>query len=255
MNLLMRGLVRAVAESFPLPGPILEVGSYQVEGQEDIADLRSFFPGQSYLGVDARPGPGVDMVADVTNLPQSNASVGAVLAMSTFEHVTHFWKGFEEIYRVLRPDGALLVACPFYFHIHAHPSDYWRFTPAALKLLLEPYPSKIIGWHGPATYPANVWALAFREEHPPITPAQYDHYLRLMKHHARMPLPWARRLYYQLGRLLFGRRPFAPYLEREYWQTECINQPEALRPRFTEKRKRRRVTSEGSQQMAPRKSR
>jgi SAM-dependent methyltransferase len=225
MNTFLNGLARAVAETFALPGPILEIGSYQV--QEDTGDLRPLFSGREYLGVDMRPGPGVDLVADVEKLPQADASVGTVLALSTFEHVPHFWRGFEEIRRVLRPDGALLVACPFYFHIHSYPSDYWRFTPEAFKLLLDDYPSKIIGWHGPKTRPSNVWALAFRADRPPISEREYRLYQTRMNAYAQLPLPWFRRLRYQVGRVLCGRRPFAPYLDRERWQTQCLNQAAA----------------------------
>jgi SAM-dependent methyltransferase len=141
--------------------------------------------------------------------------------MNTLEHVPRFWRGFEEIYRVLRPDGALLLSCPFYFHIHAHPSDYWRFTPEALKVLLQDYPTQIIGWHGPAKRPAGVWALAFREGRPPITPRQFEHYRELLRRYARQPLSWHRRWRYGLGRWLCGRGPFAPYLDQEHWETEC----------------------------------
>jgi SAM-dependent methyltransferase len=223
MNAMMRGLAQAVAETFALPGPILEVGSYQVEGQEEAADLRSLFPGRPYVGLDQRPGPGVDLVGDVEALPLADGSVGTVLALGTFEHVERFWLGFEELRRVLRPGGAFLVACPFYFHIHRHPCDYWRFTPEALQSLLADYPSKIIGWHGPAARPANVWALAFREGRPPITADEYAHYRTRMRHHARMPLPWQRRLCYEIGQLFCGRTPFAPYLDRERWQSKCLN--------------------------------
>ena len=87
MNTLLRGMVRAVAETFDLPGPILEIGSYQVENQEDVADLRSLFPGKPYVGLDMRPGPGVDVVGEVEALPQADGSVGTVLALETFEHV------------------------------------------------------------------------------------------------------------------------------------------------------------------------
>jgi SAM-dependent methyltransferase len=223
MNYFIQGVVRAVAETFELPGPILEVGSYLVAGQEEIADLRSLFPGRDYLGIDIRPGPGVDRVADVEALPLADGSVGTVIAMNTFEHVARFWRGFAEIQRVLRPDGALLVSCPFYFHIHSYPSDYWRFTPQALRLLLEDYPRKIIGWHGPAKRPAGVWAVAFREQHPPIMEEQLARYRELVGRYAREPLSWTRRLRYGLGRWFFGRGPFAPYLERERWETECLN--------------------------------
>jgi SAM-dependent methyltransferase len=223
MNAIMRGLVQAVAETFTLPGPILEIGSYQVEGQEAIADLRTLFPGRCFLGIDVRPGRGVDMLANVESLPLADRSVGTLLAMGTFEHVPHFWRGFDEIHRVLRPDGALLVACPFYFHMHAHPCDYWRFSPEALELLLAPYPSKVIGWHGAPKRPANVWALAFREGRPPVTAEQFRHYQMRLKHHARMPLSWGRRWRYNLGRLLCGNAPFAPYLQRGRLRSKFVN--------------------------------
>jgi SAM-dependent methyltransferase len=229
MNSFLNGLARAVAESFSLPGPILEIGSYLVQDQESLGNLRPMFPGRKYVGVDMRPGPGVDLVADVEALPQPDSSVGTVLALSTFEHVPHFWRGLAEVHRVLRPDGALLLAAPFHFHIHSYPSDYWRFTPEALKLLLADYPSKIIGWHGPRTRPANVWAIAFREARPAITGPEYSLYLARMKEYARLPLPWHRWLRYQMGRLISGRRPFAPYLDRERWQTELLNSPAAAR--------------------------
>src|SRR6266446_4518060 len=112
MNRFLHGLARAVAESFALPEPILEIGSYQVTGQEEIGDLRSLFPGSEYCGIDMRAGPGVDLVGNVEDLPLPDGSAGTVLALSTFEHDTHLWRGFEEVDRVLRTDGALLECGP-----------------------------------------------------------------------------------------------------------------------------------------------
>jgi SAM-dependent methyltransferase len=221
MNRFLHGVFRAVAESFPLPEPILEVGSYQVAGQEALADLRAYFPGKSYLGIDARPGPGVDRIADVEALPFADASVGTVIAMNTFEHVAHFWKGFEEIRRVLRPDGAFFLCSPFYFHIHDYPDDYWRFTPSALEMLLKDYPTRILGWQGPQRRPAAVWALAMGPGLPPFGREVYSAYRERVRLYAQQPLDWRRRLRYRMGRLLFGSRPFAPYLEQEHWETTC----------------------------------
>ena len=53
----------------------------------------------------------MDRVASVEDLPFPDASFGTVLAFSTFEHVRRFWVGFEEVFRVLRPDGVLLTDC------------------------------------------------------------------------------------------------------------------------------------------------
>jgi SAM-dependent methyltransferase len=221
MNRFIHGMARAVAETFDLPSPILEIGSYQVAGQESIANLRSLFPGKPFVGIDIRPGLGVDQVADVEELPLESQSIGTAIALNTFEHVPRFWRGFEELYRVLRPDGALLVSCPFYFRIHNFPSDYWRFTPDALGVLLESYPSKILGWHGPSKRPANVWALALREGRPAITRDEFERYRVRMQEYTRLSLSWGRRLRYRLAGLLCGRGPFAPYLDQQRWETEC----------------------------------
>jgi len=223
MNQFLGGTMRAIAESFHLPEPILEIGSLQVEGkgQADTINLRGLFPGKAYTGVDFRAGPGVDCVANVEALPQKDASVGTVIALSTFEHVKRFWLGFQEIERVLRPDGVFVVATPFYFHIHAYPSDYWRFTTEALDSLLTGYPLRLLGQHGAERRPANVWAVAFREASRTPTKDDLELYRAKMDAYAREPLPWHRRLRYQMGRAVCGRRPFAPHLDRERWTVEC----------------------------------
>jgi SAM-dependent methyltransferase len=220
MNGFIRGVARAAVESFDLPEPILEIGSLQVDNQTDLIDLRSLFPGKQYVGVDFRAGPGVDCVANVEALPQPDASVGTVIALSTFEHVQRFWLGFNEVERVLRPDGVFLLSVPFYFHVHAYPNDYWRFTPAALDFLLARYLARIIGWHGAARRMANVWVVAFRDAARLPDPAAIENYRRRIQEYAREPLGWGRRVRFQLGRLLCGRRPFAPHLDRENWSLE-----------------------------------
>ena len=225
MNPVLRRVAQAITQAFDLSGPVLEIGSFQVPGQEEQIDLRSLFPGRDYRGVDIRPGPGVDLVADVEDLPLPDASVGTVIAMNTFEHVRRFWRGFEEIRRVLRPDGALLVSCPFNVMIHNHPSDYWRFTPEALGVLLEEYPQRVVGWHGPDERPENVWSLAFREEHPPITPAQFARYQALLPKPGDWPLRPQRRWRYRLFDWLDGRRWHAPLLLRERITTHLVQQP------------------------------
>jgi SAM-dependent methyltransferase len=225
MNHFLRGVARALAESVTLPDPILEIGSYQVKGQDELIDLRGLFPGRPYVGLDSRPGPGVDCVGDVERLPQPDASVGTVIAFSTFEHVQRFWVGFDEVYRVLRPDGVFVLSCPFYFHEHGFPSDYWRFTPQAFDFLLSKYPTRILGWNGPPRRPLHVWAAAFRERSDRPTPEQFARYRTLLGQYAKEPPAPSRRLRYLLGRALCGRRPFAPYLDRNRWETELHQAP------------------------------
>ncbi len=229
MNRFLFGVARAVTETFTLPEPIVEIGAFQVAGQPEELSLRRLFPGRDYTGLDLRWGPGVDRVADVERLPQPAGSVGTLIAMNTFEHVRRFWQGFAEVRRVLRPDGVFLLSCPFFFHIHDHPHDYWRFTPAALETLLEEYPSRIVGWHGAKQRPANVWAVAFGPGRPPITPEQFARHRTLVQKYAYQPEDsLTRRWRYRLASLLCGRGPFASYLDRNQWDAQCLNAKHSL---------------------------
>jgi SAM-dependent methyltransferase len=164
----------------------------------------------------------VDSVEDVETLPRADASVGSVIALNVFEHVQHFWRGFAEVQRVLRPDGLLLVSCPFHFHIHAYPNDYWRFTPESLRLLLDTLPSKIIGYHGPAKRPLSVWAVAAGPQHPRIDERRHARFRELVRRYARQRLRWVKRLRYHVGRLICGARPFAPLLDAEIFDTQVV---------------------------------
>ena len=220
MNQFLYGMTQASADVFDLPAPVYEAGAYQIQGQENLCNLRGCFPNKEYKGMDMRPGPGVDLVGDVQQLQLADRSVGTFLAMSLFEHVPHFWKGFSEMERVVRNDGAALICCPFYFYIHNYPGDFWRFTPQALELLLAGFDRKIIGWHGQSKRPTNVWALAFGNQYPQISRDQLDRYASRLLNCAREPENLGRTLRYRLAGVLCGRGPFAPFLDRNYWEVE-----------------------------------
>jgi hypothetical protein len=67
---------------------------------------------------------------------------------------------------------------------------------------------------------AHVWAVAFREQAKLPTVDDLRRYRERMAAYAREPLPWHRTLRYRLGRLIAGRRPFAPHLDRDRWSVE-----------------------------------
>ena len=66
-----------------------------------------------YLGVDQYPGEGVDIVGDVTGgIPLPDNSVGVIRAVDFLEHVVDKIAIFNELYRVLAPNGLLLSLTP-----------------------------------------------------------------------------------------------------------------------------------------------
>ncbi len=219
MNHFLQGVSRAVAHTFTLPDTMLEIGSYQVTGQEHLPNLKSLFPDHEYQGMDMRKGPGVDIIANVEEMPMEDESVGTVIALNLFEHVRCFWKGFDEIYRVLRPGGAFFVSCPFFLHRHSYPNDYWRFTPDAFSYLLEKYPQKLIGLQGPSNKPLQIWALAYKAPAPVITAELHQQFKRAMQRFAYEPVPLWKNLRYSLASLISGKRPFDTFMNVNRWET------------------------------------
>jgi SAM-dependent methyltransferase len=157
----VRAFVEIAVRTFELRGPVYEFGSYQVAGQEHLSDLRGLFPGQKYIGCDARPGPGVDRVEDATRISLPDGCAQTVVCVDTLEHVFDVPRAVHEMIRLLRPGGALLISAPMDFRIHEYPSDYWRLTPACVARLLHPLAACVVGSQGVETHPHTVLGIGF----------------------------------------------------------------------------------------------
>lgn len=181
-----KAFVQLITETFPCPEPVYEFGSYQVEGQVEYADLRTLFPGKSYIGCDMRPGPGVDRVEDVSAISLPACAAGTVLCIETFEHVFEVRRAFDEVFRILRPGGLFVITSPLNFRIHGYPDDYWRMTPNCLRRMLEPYSARLTGFQGYEKFPHSVMGLAYKSPAPDDFPALADQFIR--NYHA-----WLRR--------------------------------------------------------------
>jgi SAM-dependent methyltransferase len=100
-------------------------------------------PGCDYIGIDypatgklmygARP----DVFADAARLPLPDASADTVIILEVVEHLRHPREALEEIARVLRPRGRLLLSMPFLYPIHDAPHDFQRYTEHGLAREIE----------------------------------------------------------------------------------------------------------------------
>lgn len=217
MNKDVHSLIRILSETIDFPEPIWEIGSYQVEGQEEIANMRKLFPAKQFIGIDMREGPGVDRIENIERIDAPNNSAGSILCLFTLEHVKNFYAGIKELHRVLKPGGVLIITTPFTFPIHEYPSDYWRFTPQALDYLTQDFPMKFIGYQGYKTHPHTTFAVAFKEEYNSKMPSK----LQLIKDrmsHAITPrkIKFDRRVRFAIAKMLAGKKLFR---ERDYWHT------------------------------------
>ncbi|MCK5466093.1 class I SAM-dependent methyltransferase [Candidatus Parcubacteria bacterium] len=158
----INNIVKIFSEEFPIQEPIVELGSFQVSGQEEIANLRPFFEGKEFIGCDMRKGTGVDRIEDIEKLSFQDSTIGTILLMDTLEHVQNCHSALNEVYRVLKKDGIVIMSSVMDFPIHDHPFDYWRFTPEAFKLLLGKFKIKIIGYEGNPRKPHTVFAIGIK---------------------------------------------------------------------------------------------
>ena len=113
-----------------MPGRVLDFGC-------GSKPYRSLFSGE-YIGVDfAKSGHDhsneeIDVFYDGKKLPFPNASFDAVLCSEVIEHLFNLEELLQELHRVLKPEGRMLVTCPFVWNEHEAPYDYARYTRFAL---------------------------------------------------------------------------------------------------------------------------
>ncbi|MBI2252695.1 MAG: hypothetical protein HYU63_08180 [Armatimonadetes bacterium] len=85
MRDLIKQFIKICVDTLPLLEPLYEFGSLQVDGQENFANLRTFFLNKKYIGADFREGMGVDIVLDVQAINLPSESVGTVIIVDVPE--------------------------------------------------------------------------------------------------------------------------------------------------------------------------
>lgn len=64
-------------------------------------------------------------------------SVDTVLCTVVLEHLERPQAALDEMYRVLKPGGHIILSAPLFWHLHEEPRDFFRFTKFGLTFLLE----------------------------------------------------------------------------------------------------------------------
>ena len=94
-----------------------------------------FFPNR--IALDIRNGTGVQVIGDAQALGIGDGMFDIVLCTEVLEHLPEPQRAIDEIFRVLKPGGSLLLTTRFLFPIHDAPHDYFRFTKYGLRHLLR----------------------------------------------------------------------------------------------------------------------
>jgi len=158
----VKEFVQLVKTVVTIRDPIIEIGSFQVPEQIGYADLRPLFPGKEYVGCDMIPGAGVDRIENVERLSFESETIDTILILDTLEHVQNPFAAMDEIYRVLKAGGVVIMSSVMAWPIHDYPNDYWRFTPESFKLLLQRFQAKFVFFQGQKHFPHTVLGLGIK---------------------------------------------------------------------------------------------
>ena len=100
----------------------------------------------SYKGCDIAQSSerNVDILCPSTAIPLPNEQFDTVFSTQVLEHVEDHLKMLQEAYRLLKPEGHIILSAPMAWEHHEVPYDFFRFTRHGLTYLFEKAGFKII---------------------------------------------------------------------------------------------------------------
>ena len=111
-----------------LRGTVVEIGADPQYGHEQhLSGAARYVPTNI-------EGP-CELQVDATAMPFGDGALDAVLCVSVVAHIRRIEAAFEELTRVIRPGGMLLLTVPFCWPV-CFEHDFWRLTDQALIALL-----------------------------------------------------------------------------------------------------------------------
>jgi SAM-dependent methyltransferase len=126
--------VAAAAAALPPGARVLDAGAGEAPYRPLFAHcdyVTQDWPGTVHEGARA-----ADVIADLHELPVDDGSFDAVVCTEVLEHVAEPARVLDELARVLRPGGSVLITVPFVGGLHEEPHDHYRYTSHGLRGLL-----------------------------------------------------------------------------------------------------------------------
>ena len=143
-------LVERQIAKYGLLKPLVDLGG---QANPVCADY-SRLPDSPFIKLNGRPFDHIDPAYLILNPEKGDAPIeqmgdeqyGTVLCLSVLEHVENPFDVFDGLYECLAPGGLLILSTVFSYRYHPAPVDYWRFTPACLKMLAERAGFDVLEW-------------------------------------------------------------------------------------------------------------
>lgn len=135
--IIRRGLYKGVSQfSGHMHGKLLDFGC-------GSKPYKTLFTVSEYVGTDVEVSghdhrnEEIDVYYDGKTLPFAGESFDSIFSSEVFEHVFNLSQILDELYRVLKPGGNVLITVPFVWDEHEIPYDFARYTSFGLKHILQ----------------------------------------------------------------------------------------------------------------------
>ena len=110
---------------FPKGAAIIDLGGKK-QRKRGYFDIERYGFCVKYANLDAATQP--DYVCDIAKVPIGDNSFDGVILSEVLEHLPSPDEVLHEAYRILKPEGSLLICTPFMYPVHADPHDFGRYT-------------------------------------------------------------------------------------------------------------------------------
>jgi ubiquinone/menaquinone biosynthesis C-methylase UbiE len=100
---------------------------------------KQFFKYSTIKTADISPLSDADYIIDICKYNKiiNDNTFDIVVCTEVLEHTLRPFDAINEIHRILKPNGALLMSTPFNFRIHGPLPDCWRFTEHGIRSMLH----------------------------------------------------------------------------------------------------------------------
>jgi ubiquinone/menaquinone biosynthesis C-methylase UbiE len=132
MKKITRKKLEKFLEKYKTDDHILDLGAGKVSTNHSYT---RYFPNRHTVDIDENRKP--DTVADLHKLPFENESYSTIVCTEVLEHCHSPETVLNEMHRVLKLGGTLILTTRFVYPLHDIPHDYYRFTKYGLRYLLS----------------------------------------------------------------------------------------------------------------------
>lgn len=118
---------------------------------QDWAGASAIYQQATINTLDIDPTSDADFIADITQCNReliADESFDVVIMTEVLEHTLNPFHAINEIHRILKKGGVLVMTTPFNFRIHGPLPDCWRFSIHGLQVLLNQFSSMDIQEQG-----------------------------------------------------------------------------------------------------------